>query len=372
LTAQDATDQDPQVHELPLDTVVDDFEDDAYPVRHVHRQQTGRKAGRFAVPLFRDSSEEGKGRIIAEIDEAGEDTVFKMTYPPAKFEAVWLRSSLRSFFEQDLIVDVVAQVKGGKEANVYRCLAHPRTGVELLAAKVYRPRQFRNLSNDQLYREGRQVLTGDGRPAKATDQRIMRALGKKTAFGVQVGHTSWLMHEYTTLGRISRAGGAVPSPVSANENALLMSYQGDARRAAPSLQEVRLGRREATPLFREVLRNVELLLQHGLVHGDLSAYNILYWEGEVTLIDFPQVTEVRSNRNSQFILQRDVKRVCEYFARQGISSDAVAIADDLWERYGEFYYPDPVLPEDDEEDLDDDDDADFARFQQTVASTRSS
>ncbi|HLZ09044.1 MAG TPA: RIO1 family regulatory kinase/ATPase, partial [Chloroflexota bacterium] len=289
------TAQEPLIYGLTSDPLVDDDDYDVYSVRHAERRPTNRKTGRTTVPVFRDPSEEGKGRIVAEIDEAGDDTTFKMSYPPAKFEAVWLRSSLRSFFEQDLIVDVVAQVKGGKEANVYRCVAHPRTGFELLAAKVYRPRQFRNLSNDQLYREGRQVLTGDGRPAKATDQRIMRALGKKTAFGVQIGHTSWLMHEYTTLERISRAGGAVPRPVSANENALLMTYQGDARQAAPSLQEVRLGRREAAPLFREVLRNVELLLQHGLIHGDLSAYNILYWEGEVTLIDFPQVTEVRSN-----------------------------------------------------------------------------
>lgn len=172
-----------------------------------------------------------------------------MTYQPARFEDGWLRSSLRSFYDQELIVDVVAQVKGGKEANVYRCRAHPRTGAELLAAKVYRPRQFRNLSNDQLYREGRSILTGDGRPARATDQRMTRALRKKTAFGVQIQHTSWLMYEYTTLERLNRAGGAVPKPIGANENALLMSYQGDARQAAPALQEIRLSRREAAPLF---------------------------------------------------------------------------------------------------------------------------
>ena len=87
------------------------------------------------------------------------------------------------------------------------------------------------------------------------------------------------------------------------------------------------------------------MLQHGLIHGDLSAYNILYWEGEVTLIDFPQVTEVHSNRNARFILERDVKRVCQYFARQGVSHDAAAIADDLWERYGESDYGMPDLAE---------------------------
>src|SRR5262249_32127631 len=273
-------------------------------------------------PVFRDVAEEGQGRIVGELTDAGEEVAYPMTYKPARFETVWLRSSLRSFYEQDLIVDVLAQVKGGKEANVYRCRAHPRTGVVLLAAKVYRPRQFRNLSNDQLYREGRPILTGEGRPAKPTDQRIMRALGKKTAFGVQVQHTSWLMYEYTTLERLHQAGGAVPRPFGSNENALLMGYQGDERRAAPTLHEVRLGRREAPRLFAEVFRNVELLLQHGLVHGDLSAYNVLFWAGQVTLIDFPQVIDVRTNRNARFIFDRDVRRVCEYFARQGVRSDS--------------------------------------------------
>jgi len=227
---------------------------------------------------------------------------------------------------------------------------------------VYRPRQFRNLANDQVYREGRPVLTADGRPAKATDQRIMRALGKKTEFGAQIQHTSWLMYEYLTLGELSRAGGSVPKPYGANENALLMEYQGDVRRAAPPLREMSLGRSEARSLFAEVMRNVELLLQHGLVHGDLSAYNILYWKGKITLIDFPQATRIHTNRNARAILERDVKRVCDYFARQGVARDPVAIAAELWERYGEFDYGSPAI--DDEEivasDDEEDEDADFS------------
>lgn len=312
-----------------------------------------RRARRVRRLAFRDSSEDSHGRIVSEIGD-GAEAAYPMTYQPARFEAVWLRASLRSFYDQELIVDVLAQVKGGKEANVYRCRAHPRTGVELLAAKVYRPRQFRNLANDQMYREGRPVLTADGRPAKATDQRIMRALGKKTEFGAQIQHTSWLMYEYLTLGQIHQAGGAVPQPFGANENGLLMGYQGNAHQAAPPLREISLNRREARSLFSEVMRNVELLLQHGLVHGDLSAYNILYWEGRITLIDFPQATSVHANRNAQTILQRDVKRVCDYFARQGVRHDPIAIAEHLWERYGESYYGDPGLDEADQWESDDD------------------
>jgi RIO kinase 1 len=117
-------------------------------------------------------------------------------------------------------------------------------------------------------------LTPDGRPVKRTDHRLMRALGKNTAFGKQVSHTSWLMYEFTTLQRLSELGAAVPKPVAANENAMLMANCGDKRQAAPTLSSVRLGAAEARQLFEEVLRNIALMLAQGLVHGDLSAYNI--------------------------------------------------------------------------------------------------
>jgi RIO kinase 1 len=276
-----------------------------------------------------------RSQIVAELAEpTGLEAGFSTSYQPARYEAEWLLDSLRMFYDEQLITDVVAQVKGGKEASVYRCAAHPTTGEALLAAKVYRPRMFRNLRNDKMYREGRAILASDGRAVKKTDHRIMRALGKKTAFGQQVQHTSWLMYEYTTMERLHRAGAAVPRPYAAGENAILMTYYGDERRAAPTLNEVHLPKDEARPLFDEVLRNIELLLEHGLIHGDLSAYNILYWEGAVVLIDFPQVSDIGANSKSDFILRRDISRVCEYFARQGVRCDPAAITRDLWARYG--------------------------------------
>jgi RIO kinase 1 len=99
------------------------------------------------------------------------------------------------------------------------------------------------------------------------------------------------------------------------------------------LHGVTLTEAETQPLFAEVVRNIELMLQHGMIHGDLSAYNILYWEGKVTLIDFPQVTLSESNHNAYRIFQRDVRRVCEYFAMYGVNCDALAIAEDLWGRH---------------------------------------
>ena len=76
------------------------------------------------------------------------------------------------------------------------------------------------------------------------------------------------------------------------------------------------------------------MLANGRIHGDLSAFNILYWEGEITLIDFPQVVQPDQNRNAYAIFQRDVERVCEYFQRQGITSNDHKLARDIWKANG--------------------------------------
>jgi RIO kinase 1 len=275
--------------------------------------------------------------ILSEMVEAAasaENTAVS-TYRPSRFEEGWLLSSLRPFYQQELITDVLAQVKGGKEASVYRCAATPNTGFELAAAKVYRPRMFRQLRNDKMYREGRGLLSAEGQNLNQSvhADRIQRAVGKKTSFGQQVSQTSWLMYEYTTLGQLYQMGAAVPKPLASGENAILMEYIGDEGMAAPLLSEVDLHPKEVRPLFDEVLRNIELMLQHHMIHGDLSAYNILYWEGKITLIDFPQVTNSLTNRNARFILARDIERICDYFADQGVERDPDGILRAFWNRY---------------------------------------
>lgn len=273
--------------------------------------------------------------ILAEVtDGTGLEDEFETTYQPSRYEGEWLLSSLRSFYEQGLITDVLALVKGGKEANVYRCEAHPATGMRWLAAKVYRPRKFRNLRNDKMYRQGRATLSSNGSELK--NSRAVRALDKKTGFGLQLAHTSWLMHEYSTLERLHQAGAAVPQAIAPSDNAILMSYHGDEQMAAPTLNQISLAQDEATELFAELLRNIDLMLRHDLIHGDLSAYNILIWEGELTIIDFPQVTNIQSNNDAYSILGRDIRRVCDYFAQQGVACDAKAIHNQLWARYIEM------------------------------------
>lgn len=300
----------------------------------------------------RKQKKEQRDEVAALTDMAeGLEAGFEITYKPARHEAVWLLSSLQAFYDQALITDIQAQVKGGKEASVYRCAAHPTLDVAHVAAKVYRPRKFRNLRNDKMYREGRQVLDINGRPVKEDDARAMRALEKGTAFGAQLSHTSWLMYEFNTLDRLHRAGGNVPKPLGSAENALLMAYVGDAQMAAPTLHSVTLEPGAARRLFATVVDNIELMLKHNMIHGDLSSYNILYWDDDVTLIDFPQVVNSRENTHALRILTRDVERVCDYFRVQGVACDARSLANDLWNKYA---FRDPL-----------DEMADFSRWDET-------
>lgn len=294
-----------------------------------------RKARRKRKSKARHVPKKPTPEIIEEIaDPLGLETRFETTYKPSKYEAGWLLDSLNSLVDQQFITDVLAQVKGGKEASVYCCTAHASTGAELLAAKVYRPRMFRQLRNDKMYREGRAVIMGDGTPINDSDFREMRAITKGTSFGRQVMHSSWLMHEYQTLETLYEAGAAVPKPWAIGDNVILMDYIGDSSMAAPTLNTVRLEQNKAESLYAEVMRNVRLMLKHGMIHGDLSAYNVLYDAGRIVLIDFPQVTDIMSNTNAHFILSRDITRICEYFAQQGVRRDPVAITEELWFDYG--------------------------------------
>lgn len=308
----------------------DEFDDFYNPLN------SDRQARRKRKP--RANPHDRKKRKAAAVAELADLTVmeagFETTYQPSRFESEWLPRSIKPFFDMALINDVLTQVKGGKEASVYRCAAHPDTGLDMVAAKVYRPRMFRNLRKDHVYRQGRDVLTPEGNAVGLHAERVHHAIHKKTSYGLKAAHTSWLMHEYRTLQTLYEAGGAVPQPLGAGPNAILMGYVGDDRLAGPTLHEVSLEPAEVVPLFAEIMRNIELMLRFGMVHGDLSAYNILYWDGAITVIDFPQVVELSTNTQAYDILARDIERVCQYFAKQGLARDAQSILAKLWRRYG--------------------------------------
>ncbi|HEY0069685.1 MAG TPA: RIO1 family regulatory kinase/ATPase [Chloroflexia bacterium] len=256
---------------------------------------------------------------------------FHPTYSGSRHEHEWIINYLGGFYEDALITDVLRQVKGGKEANVYCCTAGPALGVELIAAKVYRPRMFRNLRNDWLYRQGRDVTDSAGHGAWG--RRQQNAIKKRTDFGQGLLHMSWLGSEFGSLSVLHAAGVDVPKPFASNENVILMDYIGEVDWPAPTLHSVSLEQAEARTLFDRVIYNIELMLANGRVHGDLSAHNILYWEGAVTLIDFPQAVDPIINEDSWEIFARDVLRVCQYFSRYGIQPDPQALARDIWRRH---------------------------------------
>jgi RIO kinase 1 len=147
-------------------------------------------------------------------------------------------------------------------------------------------------------------------------------------------HQSWIAYEFTTMQLLHAAGADVPAPYVMAHNALVLGYVGSADLAAPALNEISLERAEAGRLFERVVHNIDTLLAHDRIHGDLSAYNILYWDGDIALIDFPQVVSPHSNRDAFRIFARDVRRVCEYFAAQGVSANARKLTAELWTARG--------------------------------------
>jgi RIO kinase 1 len=258
---------------------------------------------------------------------------FQFTYKAARFEEAWLLDSLFDIAEHQWISDVLRKVKAGKEASVYLCkpgAALP--AADFVAAKVYRPRMLRNLRNDGLYRQGRTDLDSEGR--QVIDDGMLHAMKKKTEFGRELLHQSWIAYEFTSMQDLHAAGADVPEPYTMAHNAILMEFIGDLGTSAPTLNEVSLKRSEAKDLYERVLHNLNILLTQERIHGDLSAYNILYWGGDITLIDFPQVISPKVNRHAYRIFERDVKRVCEYFIQQGIRSNPKSLAKELWTSHG--------------------------------------
>lgn len=263
---------------------------------------------------------------------------FKFTYKAARFEEWWLLDSLGDFYEHKWITDVLASVKGGKEASVYLCLANAGDGKRLLAAKVYRPRSLRNLKNDGQYRTGRADLDENGHVI--LDDRSLRAMGKRTVFGEELRHQSWIAYEYQTMQALFAAGADVPKPYAMAKNAILMDFVGNREKPAPSLNTVPMDKSEARKIFIKVLHNIDLMLAQDRIHGDLSAYNILYWEGNIFLIDFPQVVLVKSNPAAWMIFQRDIARISQYFICQGVECDYRKLAVDLWTSHGHKIHTD--------------------------------
>ena len=253
---------------------------------------------------------------------------FSFTYKAARFEEGWLLDSLGFFYEQKWISDILRKIKVGKEASVYLCKSGEQVSAPLVAAKVYRPRMLRSLKNDHVYRQGRAVLDECGNPI--VDLGMLKALHKRSVYGEQLQLQSWIAHEFQTLKILYASGADVPQPYEMGENAILMGYIGDEETPAPTLNGVDLKPAHVRPLFERMLENINILLSRDIIHGDLSAYNLLFWEEQLTMIDFPQIVSPTRHPTAWQIFNRDITRLCEYFVSQGLQLDPANLAGRLW------------------------------------------
>jgi RIO kinase 1 len=222
-------------------------------------------------------------------------------------------------------------LKSGKEAEIFLVERRfARSGPRLLAHKRYRIRYpgkdelrdagFSNSSSyrrDAIYREGWNVGT--------RDRRALRA-GNRSSYGQALAAQLWPIQEWAMLRRAWEAGVSVPHPVEQTEDGLMMEFIGDETEGAASkLVQARLSTAELASAWEQLVDNLRALTAAGLVHADLSAYNLLWWEGRLVVIDLPQAVEFTTNTDAFDLLHRDVANVGDWFNRRGIAVDIEAV-----------------------------------------------
>jgi RIO kinase 1 len=205
--------------------------------------------------------------------------------------------------EEGVIDDVRAQLLSGKEASVF---VVERDG-ELYAAKVYKAREGRSFKNVTSYVEGRN---------QTRNSRNKRAMTRKTRYGQKLVEDNWRATEQIALQRAFNAGVRVPEPYLLYEEVLLMELVCDETGTpAPRLSDFELTKEVAGLLHLEAFLQVRRLLAAGMIHGDLSAFNILVASEGLTLIDMPQLIDASANSEAAELLQRDLKNLTEHLAR---------------------------------------------------------
>jgi RIO kinase 1 len=243
-----------------------------------------------------------------------------LQHDPERAAPAWLTAG-------DTEDEVLGLLKTGKEAEVFvverRTLDGTRS--ELLAHKRYRPTKVgkgeleamgfsraRSFTNDAMYHEGR----------KFRRSREKRAVEKMTDLGKRILADRWPGQELESLVKAHEAGVTVPYPVEFTGDGLLMQMIGDDGVAAPRLVGARLDDAELKHAFGQFIDDIVALTQAGVVHADLSPYNVLWWRDRLWVIDFPQAVDLVGNPHGFDLLHHDVTTMCTWFARQGVETDA--------------------------------------------------
>ena len=238
---------------------------------------------------------------------------------------------LQPLIDDGVIDEVLRPLKSGKEASVYVV----RAGGEACCAKVYKDMAQRSFQARVQYQEGRKVR----------GSRQQRAIGKASKFGRREQETAWKNTEVDALYRLADAGVCVPRPHGYFHGVLLMELVTDeAGHSAPRLGEVELAPDEARRFHRQLIGDVVRMLCLGLIHGDLSEYNVLVAADGPVIIDFPQVVSAAGNNAARTMLLRDVHNLRDSLGRFAPELKSTHFGEQMWALYekGELH-PDTAL-----------------------------
>ena len=227
---------------------------------------------------------------------------------------------LQPLIDDGVIDAVLRPLKSGKEASVYVV----RSGTETLCAKVYKNMAHRSFQARVQYQEGR----------KFRGSRQARAIAKSTKFGRREQETEWKNTEVDALYRLAGAGVRVPQPRGFFHGVLLMELVMDEHGDnAPRLGEIELTPERARAFHTELMRDVVRMLCLGLIHGDLSEYNVLVTPSGPVIIDLPQVVSAAGNNAARAMLLRDVHNIRDTLARVAPELSATHYGEEMWALY---------------------------------------
>jgi len=238
---------------------------------------------------------------------------------------------LKPLVEEGVIDSVVRQLMSGKEAMVFVV----RCGEETRCAKVYKEADKRSFRQAVDYTENR----------RTKNSRQARAMAKGTRFGREAQEQAWQSAEVSALFRLAAAGVRVPHPYNFHAGVLLMELVADEEgNAAPRLNDVELSPEVAIDLHRRLIGEVVRMLCAGVVHGDLSEFNILVGADGPVIIDLPQAVDAAGNNHAQRMLVRDVDNLRRFFGRFAPELLATDYGREIWALYESgALRPDSVL-----------------------------
>ncbi|WP_313953914.1 PA4780 family RIO1-like protein kinase [Accumulibacter sp.] len=227
---------------------------------------------------------------------------------------------LIALVEEGLVDEVIGQLMSGKEATVYVV----RCGEDIRCAKVYKEANQRSFRKNASYQEGRKVK----------NSRQARAMEKGSRYGRKMQEEVWQSAEVDALYRLSAAGVRVPQPHLCYEGVLLMDLVVDAEgHAAPRLNDIALSEELALEFHALLVNQVVRMLCAGIIHGDLSEYNILVGEDGPVIIDVPQAIDAAGNSEAAEMFERDVVNLRTYFSTFAPALKDTQFAKEIWGHY---------------------------------------